>query len=542
MGDQSVPFDSLKRALAEILPGPEYFAELLQVMKDIRGQQVRPLQDGIEKIRSLRETGGTAHAHQMADNGNKDERDFEEHYYALLAQRRFPEHKSKCEFKYIDKDICEAQEKVICHLVGGDLRNSAGAARDLARRFGHPGLKDEKLKVGEIHIQQLQGDQELWHLVSKPRATENKYGNPGKFLKNHLAALIALREKVKENRLTEIAITKLGANKNRVAWKFTMRKLQEIFADVEVTFVVHSFVSKFVRRGKDAAKSAQTNKKDESGRRSTDEGHSTVASGSADGGCPQQPLSQTHPLGKPTPTRYDQRDKAEDMSLTEQYMSTNDENNTQSRTRVETREDGEKREETPTSVQGLADGGCPLQPSSTKHPLGEPSPTRYENRESGRTQLLTENPVSLECDDKSDEKLKPNMTNEDGRGNEVTSPTVQGLAGGGSPDQLPPLRTNTPPRQTLHQKVISGKPQETCANKSFPRETAASTEAANFLSELGKMRKSLQAMESKITSTPPHNKEKPKITEMGKKPTIRSTNQKISSHPMAVKSNRRMVQ
>jgi len=536
-----VPFDSLKRALAEILPSPEYFAELLQVMKDIRGQQVSPLQDGIERIRTLRETGGTAHAHQTADNGNKDERDFEEHYYAILAQRRFPEQKTRCEFKYIDKDICDAQEKVICHLVGGDLRNSAGAARDLARRFGHPGPKDEKLKVGEIHIQQLQGDQELWHLVSKPRATENKFGNPGKFYKNHLAALIALREKVKENRLTKIAITKLGANKNRVAWKFTLRKLQEIFAEVEVTFVVHSYVSKFVRRGKDAAKSAQANKKDDSGRRRTGEGHSTVASGSADGGCPQQPLSQKHPLGKPTPSRYEQKDKMEDVLLTEQCVRMDCDNNSQSRTPVETRADGEKKEVTPASVQGLADGGCPLQPLSTKHPLGEPSPTRYERRESVRTQLLTENPVSLELENKLDEKSKPYMTKEDGRGTEVASSTVQGLAGGGSPDQLPPLRTTPPPRQTPQQKVISGKAKETLANESIPSETATNTEA-NFLSELGKMRRSLQAMENKITSTPPHTKEKPKMKETMKKPATKLTTQKISNHPMAVKSNRRTLQ
>jgi hypothetical protein len=92
-GDQVVTLDSLKRALAEILPGPEYFTELLEVMKDIRGQKVRPLQDEIERIKTPRETGGTAHAHQpnekrtTVDKGDKDDKDFAEYYYTQCWRR-----------------------------------------------------------------------------------------------------------------------------------------------------------------------------------------------------------------------------------------------------------------------------------------------------------------------------------------------------------------------------------------------------------------------------------------------------------------------
>jgi hypothetical protein len=624
-GDQMVSFDGLKRALSEVLPGPEYFAELLDIMKEIRDQKVRTLKGEIERLQTLREDGGRAHARTRdetrapIEKGDKDDRDMLEHYHAILAQRRFPEWRSKCKFSYIEKDICDTQERVICHLVGGDLKNSAGAARDLARRFGHPGQKDAKMKVGEIITQQLQGDQELWHLVSKPRATENKFANPGGFYKNHLSALIALKDKVKEQQLTRIAITKLGANKNRVAWKFTMRKLQEIFADIEVTFVVHSFISKSVHRGRGAAMSAQANKKDDSGRMRTGKGHSSVASGSADGGCPMQPLSQKHPLGKPTTNRYGHLENMEDNMLTDQCTSTEPTYDQTRGSPGETRGDGgEVKEETPTTVQGLADGGCPKQPLSSKHPLGEPSPPRYEIIESEKKRLLIDtttvssdpesttevetvrtetkkdergtevkptavqgladggcpkqplspkhplgepSPLRYETNEREKDRLlidisgsselestteietAPAETRKDAGGTEVELTAVQGLVGGGSPVKLPLPKTNTPPRQTLPQKVNSGKVGEQVSNQSMPSESESNAETTvHFLAELGKMRKSLQAMESSImiaTPTPP--KEKPKSIGTMKTAGAKPAYQRLISHPMMLQSNRRIA-
>jgi hypothetical protein len=92
-----VSFDGLKRALSEVLPGPEYFAELLDIMKEIRDQKVRTLKGEIERLQTLREDGGRARARTRdetrapIEKGDKDDRDMLEHYHAILAQRRFPE-------------------------------------------------------------------------------------------------------------------------------------------------------------------------------------------------------------------------------------------------------------------------------------------------------------------------------------------------------------------------------------------------------------------------------------------------------------------
>jgi hypothetical protein len=116
---------------------------------------------------------------------------------------------------------------------------------------------------------------------------------------------------------------------------------------------------------------------------------------SADGGCPMQPLSQKHPLGKPTPNRYGQIVKTVSGNLMDLRTSTEREKDQHRSKPEETRVDEGEKEVTPTpaTVQGIADGGCPMQPLSPKHPLGEPSPSRYVKKQSEENRLLIDNPV-----------------------------------------------------------------------------------------------------------------------------------------------------
>jgi hypothetical protein len=79
---------------------------------------------------------------------------------------------------------------------------------------------------------------------------------------------------------------------------------------------------------------------------------------------------------------------------------------------------------TPTTVQGLADGGCPKQPLSSKHPLGEPSPPRYDIIESEKKRLLIDTTVSSDPESTTEVGTVRAETKKDERGTEVKPTAV----------------------------------------------------------------------------------------------------------------------
>ncbi|XP_059472869.1 uncharacterized protein LOC132195120 isoform X2 [Neocloeon triangulifer] len=233
------------------------------------------------------------------------ERDALKNYQrVLMGDRKWWAASAKCKFEFRNENIVNASEEIICHLVGGDMNNSKGAALALAEKFGHPGAG--KLQIGEIRIQQVP-EHEIWHLVSKPWAKQQKFSNPGAFYLNHLAALVAMKDKMKERGVARIAITPLGNNCNKISWEYTETKLTEIFADMQVTFVVYCSRPKFSGVGGVAAEGAQSKAAHRRIESRTE--CLPVATGLARGGCPQQPPTTYHPPGKPTPKRYEHNAK-----------------------------------------------------------------------------------------------------------------------------------------------------------------------------------------------------------------------------------------
>lgn len=175
--------ETMKTTLGETLPSKKYFTELMEDVRELKDEQKRKfeaLEKQIEELKSTLKKKKPAHARTPATNEkgerqiqtdpeetrrNEDDKSFEAYYRRIVNQRRFPAQAAKCKFDYVNKNICSAEEDIICHLVGGDLKNSAGAAKDLANKFGHPSKRQEKMQIGEIYTQTAQG-KNIWHLVS----------------------------------------------------------------------------------------------------------------------------------------------------------------------------------------------------------------------------------------------------------------------------------------------------------------------------------------------------------------------------------------
>jgi hypothetical protein len=421
-----------------------------------------------------------------------DEKDALKDYKKVqMGERKWWSTSAKCEFKFRNENIVNATEDVICHLVGGDLGNSRGAALALANKFGHPGA-GAKLEVGDIRVQQVE-NHEIWHLVSKPWAKQQKFSNPGAFYLNHLRALIALKDRVKERGLKQIAITPLGSNCNRIAWDYTEAKLTEIFADLEVTFVVYCLPPNFSGVGAVAAKGTRSkaaHRRPESRTECLE-----VATGLARGGCPQQPpLTNTYrPPGKPTPFRYVEQvnlecsnsfsplehnatempdEREHERAYAEKYLKSLMDKQTEDRGSqrpvknhrlIRDLEKMEERLEEENLSKSLSGGGGKTQP---------PSPHAESSKEPPQTNLLNEvnSDLSLEADPSPlllhapeinttahDEMKEAERSHDqtDAMRDELDGQARQDelqqgcVAGGGSPNKLPPLDTRSdhqPPR------------------------------------------------------------------------------------------------
>jgi hypothetical protein len=426
----------------------------------------------------------------------------------------------------------------------------------LAKKFGHPGAASIKLQVGDIRIQHLQG-KEIWHLVSKPWATQRKFSNPGAFYLNHLRALIALKDKVVERGATVIAITPLGNNCNRISWDFTAKKLIELFADTKtkIKFVVYCSSYDFTGVGSVAAEG--TKSKETGAIPKTQTECLAVAKGVASGGCPKQPPTfPYHPPGMPTLPRYVNDDDtipsgnsfppptqpdhgSPDLTKTRAYV----EQYLKDANEEQMKYEATRKSRSPTErflgdltkrLERLKGDGSGLNQRPSGADLSKslsggggkslpPSPRAEHSHEPPQTNLLTEvildtpNEVSVsplislapEHDHPAPEHGTSafDETQEERGGDDLTAAEKgvpdrlrkddeyhQGsAAGGGGPNQLPPLDDQQPPRHAPTQRVSPCTPDRVVSSPSL-------LSSPELLAELRQMRRSLDNLAAKMNN------------------------------------------
>jgi hypothetical protein len=133
-------------------------------------------------------------------------------------------------------DLVSADEMFKMHFVSADMKRSKGVALRLAKVFG-PVPQDQN-EIGSIQRQQKDGAF-LLNLVTKRRYFHKPAANPERFLANIVAALVSLREYCKDKIIRRLALPRVGSNLDRVNWRWTQRKLLEIFAGVDIELVVY---------------------------------------------------------------------------------------------------------------------------------------------------------------------------------------------------------------------------------------------------------------------------------------------------------------
>jgi len=393
---------------------------------------------------------------------NKANQDYEN----IILQRRFPEKATKVKISYIKGDIVTASENIVIHLVGGNLRNSAGAARALGLKYGKPDSSVAKFGVGDIVIQGITGtDREIWHVVSKEKSKTKKYANPGAFYMNFIKALVAIRNKIQERGIKKVAMTKLGAGLDGISWKYTELKLKEIFKETEVEVIVFSLpkVVSFPGGGVGAAQGAETNH----GRRHGNARHQGVAQGSVGGGCPLQPPTTSRPPDKPSTLRYENNIQRSDVTNA-QSISEPISNNQSIIIEEEIQKEGSL--EISTSLSGGGDNSksppLPSEPprtmSSSKvmpekislefHSQSSLDMLSHVENENNSTKVLKEGRV-----EKSTCLSMPNTENEpqdDPYSWKGSLYLTKRLSGGGSQSMLP-LPLKEPPQTNLRNEVKS---------------------------------------------------------------------------------------
>jgi hypothetical protein len=199
-------------------------------------------------------------------------------------------------FKYTSADIAEAAEEIIIVMTDAQLGLTMPGTKSLAKKFGAPekstGLQPD---IGSIVVQTTTQGKQIWHLISKFHANDKLQMKTHRFYKNHNVALQSLRAKLLENKVENVAISRLGACYLGVHWRHTLERMNRLFAADSIKFNVHSLPKKVFVSGLDTSATDR-----ETGGQNT----TKVAQGDA-GGCllqlPNGPDQRPPPQHAPAP-------------------------------------------------------------------------------------------------------------------------------------------------------------------------------------------------------------------------------------------------
>jgi hypothetical protein len=135
--------------------------------------------------------------------------------------------------------LVSAAETYKVHIVSADMKRSKGVAVEFAARYGPVDMTAHSFKVGDIHLQTGSDGTCLLNLVSK-----NKYHNkfahaPERFLSNLGRSIESLKAFCVQNKIQRLALVRIGSRTDRVHWRWTQRKILDVFSDVDIDLVVY---------------------------------------------------------------------------------------------------------------------------------------------------------------------------------------------------------------------------------------------------------------------------------------------------------------
>jgi hypothetical protein len=159
--------------------------------------------------------------------------------YFEFRTSEFEQRKGACQLSVVRGDIIKADEQWKAHLVAGDTLKGQDAVDDeLVLAFGAPEMRKPAYEVGTVRVWN-KGESHLINLVAKDKSSDRLATDPEKMLANMVVALEALRLYCGRKDIRRLALVRLGATFERVHWRWTQRKLLDVFADLDIHLVVY---------------------------------------------------------------------------------------------------------------------------------------------------------------------------------------------------------------------------------------------------------------------------------------------------------------
>jgi hypothetical protein len=148
-----------------------------------------------------------------------------------------------CRFVEHVGDLCEAIQPVKVHAVAADLRCGRGVAAAMIAAAGQrPDREPDTSDIGEIVKQEAAGMGTIYHLITKEKSPHKFHKRPEPFLVNVKKAFSKLAEVIRDEELSEVAMSYVCSGTDRLHRVWVLEQLHHELKDIPVT--VH-FYNKF---------------------------------------------------------------------------------------------------------------------------------------------------------------------------------------------------------------------------------------------------------------------------------------------------------
>jgi hypothetical protein len=150
----------------------------------------------------------------------------------------FQQTRGKCKLTIVQGNLVDADEKYKMHFVSADMKHSRGVAVAFAEAYGPVDMPEIPLKVGDIY-EQFKNGTILLNLVHKEKYFFKFGVDPEVFLSNIVEALMQMKEYCVQNDVKRLALVRVASVTDKVHWRWTQRKILEIFEDVDITLALY---------------------------------------------------------------------------------------------------------------------------------------------------------------------------------------------------------------------------------------------------------------------------------------------------------------
>ncbi|XP_013115237.2 ADP-ribose glycohydrolase OARD1 [Stomoxys calcitrans] len=139
-------------------------------------------------------------------------------------------------FTEVNGDLFSCDEKFsLAHCVAADLKMGKGIAVKFRNKFGNMAqLQSQNVKPGGVAVV-AQNSRFIYNLVTK----ESSWGKPT-YQSLH-SSLVAMRDHMVKNRVTNLAMPRIGCGLDGLVWHKVRDLIQDVFSSNVVNIVIYNY-------------------------------------------------------------------------------------------------------------------------------------------------------------------------------------------------------------------------------------------------------------------------------------------------------------